>query len=107
MKLPTFYDEHDEPITIPHVWEICDTCRGGGTGYLGNRGFVLTEEDRHDQDFMEDMMSGHYDQPCTHCGGSGKLQVPDWDNLSAEVLKEIDQYAAMQRADAQERAMGA
>lgn len=73
---------HDITITIagstfPARYEICSHCRGTGAGYLGNRGFVLTQEDfAEDPGLREDLLSGVYDQTCTHCDGSGKVKVP-------------------------------
>jgi len=62
----------------PTVWKICPTCKGEGVGYLGNRGFVLTYEDfQEDPDLKQDILDGVYDQPCTHCRGTGKVKMPD------------------------------
>lgn len=100
------YDDNDELIPMPMKWEICDGCKGEGVGYLGNRGFVLTQEDLHDVDMLEDMMTGHYDQSCVQCGGSGKVKFVNEDALSNEHKIYLYQEYEYQRAEAQERAMG-
>lgn len=100
------YDDEGELIKIPLKWEICDNCEGKGTGYLGNRGFVLTQEDLQDIDMLEDMFAGHYNQACVECGGSGKMQHPDEDSMSNEHKILLYQEYEYQRAAAQERMMG-
>ena len=67
--------------SYPAAYEICDKCEGAGTGYLGNRGFVLTSEDfDEDPDLYNDVMDGHYDRPCIECDGTGKVLYPTTDS---------------------------
>lgn len=49
----------------------CSTCNGKGrvgSTYLG----TFTQESMAEQ-FIEDYLAGHYDQPCETCGGTGKV----------------------------------
>ena len=100
------YDDEDKLVHIPTVWEICGACRGNGKGHLGNRGFVITQEDQCDPDFMDSMMSGHYDQRCVECKGSGKIELPDWDAMTQETQKLIQAEYDYRALCAQEKAMG-
>lgn len=52
-------------------WILCPVCHGEGTTVNPNIDCNgLTAEDFHeDLDFLEDYMSGVYDQTCAACGG--------------------------------------
>lgn len=65
--------------TIPHCWHICPACDGEGrsSAYLG----VITREDADDE-WMEDYMSGRFDRACGECDGSGKVQRPNFAQMT-------------------------
>lgn len=96
------------PEGLPKVWQICSHCRGNGqsSAYLG----AFTQEDREqDPDFFEAYMEGEYDRPCDVCGGTGKVQEVDVDNLDEvqrlaydEFLDDCQEVAAERRMRALE-----
>jgi hypothetical protein len=91
------YDDEGEEIALPLKWEICGTCEGKGTScaYLG----AFTSDDfANDPDFAEDYMAGGYDRQCDECGGSGKVQHINYDALSSELRKRVDDAADDERA---------
>jgi hypothetical protein len=103
--LVLYVDDSDEPVALPHKWEICCRCNGEGTssGYLG----VFTAADMaEDPDFAEDYMNGQYDRACDECGGSGKVKVADFDRMKPEQAeafqrqcRDDDEIDAIQRSE--------
>lgn len=96
---PIYYNDEDEEIEIPTRWEICDTCRGGGTHVNPSiDGNGLSREDfDEDPDFREDYLSGIYDVICEECDGSGKVRVPDYECLTPEQQRAVDRYEEYSR----------
>jgi excinuclease UvrABC ATPase subunit len=110
-RVLTLIDDEGAEEQLPLKWEICGCCEGRGksSAYLG--AFTREDMDEEGPEFMEDYMAGHYDRACDDCGGSGKVQVVDYDKLTADQKKQyddaVDEEASYQRMCAAERAMGA
>ncbi len=104
--------DQDDEIELPTKWEICDICNGNAKHVNPSiDAGGLCDDMRHDQEFMDDYMSGRYDVPCSPCKGSGKVLVPDYDFLTIvqqEALQEQQEadYASAMESRA-ERMMGA
>jgi hypothetical protein len=104
-----------EPLVLPHIWEICGTCRGEGrsSAYLGA---ITQDEWAEDWDYEEQerYMAGGYDRTCDECGGAGKVKVVDEERFqrthSTEYAKwqtDREEEAAYHRMCEAERRMGA
>lgn len=87
---------------IPARWEICSRCEGDGTHVNPNvdgHGITAEEWDRDwDDESREGYFRGDYDVPCHDCGGSGKVKVPDLDQIPGDLR---ERYEAHERAKAQ------
>lgn len=90
------------PHGIPHRWEICEQCEGhgGSSAHLG--AFTSSEWAEQDDDFKRDYLRGDYDRPCGHCGGTGKIQVPDVTRCTFAQKRELVELrqAARHKAEA-------
>jgi hypothetical protein len=65
-------------VAIPAEWIICDECNGEGHN-AKHLGAFTADEFNECFDTDEDRaayFSGHYDQTCEACGGSGKVLIP-------------------------------
>lgn len=72
---------------FPGEYEVCGTCSGTGSTYLGwpsNQQPAFTMEDFHREgpDFYEDYMTGAYDKCCPECNGERVVAVIDEKHLS-------------------------
>lgn len=78
-----YYGQDDEFIALPCVWVICQACEGNGmsSAYMGDVTNWLAEAD---PDEAESYFAGEYDKPCECCGGSGKVQVANYEKMTAE-----------------------
>lgn len=102
--ITTYYDENDEPVTLPTVWAICSTCRGDGhhSRHLGAFSGEEFDEAFGTPEEKEDYFAGVYDKTCEDCGGTGKVQIVDRDRLTdeqAERLREEEEAEAEYRAE--------
>jgi len=80
-------------LEVPSKWDVCPVCDGKGTHVNpGIDAGGLSAEDMDDPDFMEDYMSGVYDQTCNHCQGRTTVAVPDWDVLDERTRKLIEEH---------------
>ena len=72
---------------LPTYWAICDSCRGEGrsSAYLG--AFTPEQLAEEGPEFIEDYMSGFYDQDCDHCRGTGKVRIVDRDAAELMALR--------------------
>jgi len=61
---------------VSFEWEVCPTCRGGGSHVNPNidRQGIDPAKFRRDPEFAEQYFSGSYDQTCSQC--SGRRVVP-------------------------------
>ena len=86
-------------IELPTKWEICDLCNGEGRHVNPSidAGGISGEAFLEDPDFAEDYMAGAYDVACNACGGAGKVKVPDYDQLTEDQRKALEEQ---QMADA-------
>ena len=72
----------DAPVEVPAwVREVCGTCRGKGTTWLGRPSndavwFGADEWNDLHPDEQDEWMDGTYDQPCPLCDGQRVLDVP-------------------------------
>jgi len=105
-----FYNDDEEFVAVPHLWDICPCCNGNGTecGYLGS----FSSEDMSDAgpDFADDYFSGAYDRQCDGCEGAGKVMYPDYAKMTPAMAtayrleRQID--ADMRAEEAAERRFG-
>lgn len=87
------------PCRITFYWEICDTCHGEGS-HSNHLGVINPEtwSDWEDED-RHAYMSGHYDQKCSLCNGSGKMRILDVDALNESASKWVKEYTDCMRDD--------
>lgn len=108
-KLTFTYTDHEgseTEITVPATWEICTDCRGNGgsSAYLG--AFTREEWDEEGHEWQEDYLAGHYDRPCEHCRGSGKVLVIDREHADPADVKRYDEHMRhLAEMAAQDRAL--
>jgi len=88
-----------DPVEVPAKWVLCPDCGGEGTLPPG---YVLSEEQTSDPEFMEDYMAGKYDRQCHICRGASKLLVPDRVFLSESLLEAMEIEAEAERENAAE-----
>lgn len=105
--------ESKEPLVLPHVWEICSSCRGEGKSSAHLGAFTQDEWAREDDEFKQDYMAGFYDRPCEHCDG-GRAKRVDTGRFEREHPEEYAEWVKGQESDAwmdamseSERRMGA
>ena len=105
-----FYEEagpNDEDLTVPARWDSCSLCSGKGKHSLAVDGHGITAEEwEQDWDYedREMYLSGGYDSQCEECDGTGAVPVPDYDRMSDEARKAVDNW---NRAEAEYRAISA
>ena len=94
-------EETDEPMTLPHRFDVCHRCDGHGTDRgasveCDGGGFTASEWAEQDEDFREDYLAGVYDRPCGACGGQRVVAVVDEERCDPALLKayQDDQEAA-------------
>ncbi|EHD21288.1 MULTISPECIES: hypothetical protein [Brenneria] len=70
---------------------ICHVCEGHGKmdNPAFENGFTSSEWADMEPEEHERIMSGTYDVPCTKCGGSGKLKVPNMTALTFAEKREL------------------
>jgi len=82
----TVYDPDsgdDVEIEIPSKWDVCPVCDGKGTHVNPSiDAGGLSRDSMDDPEFMDDYMSGAYDQTCNYCQGRTTVRVPDEDAMS-------------------------
>jgi hypothetical protein len=80
-------------------WMICPACHGNGTHVNPNidAGGITASEMHDDPEFLEQYMSGVYDQPCDVCSGSGKIREGKLEELAQNA--EDRKLAAMEDGD--------
>lgn len=88
------YFDDEREFSLPAVWEICPTCQGTGSTYLGFSSSdqpVFTSEDfcREGPDFYEDYMRGRYDAQCPECKGNGKVKEVDENSIKDADSKRV------------------
>ena len=107
-KQPYYEDEDGTELVLPMKWEICDCCGGDGA-HSKRLGVINTEEWEPEE--LEDYMRGTYDERCGECGGDGKVRVPDFDQMSEEQKRIVEEWdrdrAETEAIYAAERRMGA
>lgn len=108
MSEPYYEDDDGVELKLPMKWEICDCCGGDGS-HSQHLGVLNTEEWEPEE--LDDYMRGAYDRSCGECSGTGKVRVPDFDRMSDEekrIVEETDRsMAEMDAISASERRMGA
>ena len=114
--VPVLYDiETDSETLLPWCWAICCSCDGHGTTTrhveCDGGGFTASEWAEQDEDFREGYLRGDYDRPCSSCKGSGKVKVPNEDQMTTEQIAAWREQAAedrdYERLCEMERRMGA
>lgn len=109
-RKPYYEDDDGVDITddLPQKWEICGCC--GGDGAHSQRLGVINREDWEPEE-LEDYMRGAYDERCDECGGDGKVRVVNFDALTPEqkrIVEDTDRsIAEIDATYAAERRMGA
>jgi hypothetical protein len=91
---------HNEEITLPFRYVVCDNC--GGTGKIVNPNIdghgITYEEFEEDPDFERDYFNGVYDICCNVCNGSRVLpeiiesNLSDVQKLIFEAIIEADKF---------------
>ena len=85
-------EPNDIPNEYPTKWEVCPICNGKGTHVNPSIdcGGLTYEDFQDDSDFLDDYMSGTYDQTCNKCNGRTTIKVVDWDRMSQEQKEEYE-----------------
>lgn len=105
-----FFNDEEEFVAVPHIWEICPCCEGSGatSSHLGDVTNWLANECDHDE--REAYFAGHYDLPCDGCEGAGKVMYPDFAKMTPAIAaayrldRKID--ADLRAEEAAERRFG-
>lgn len=101
------YDENDEPLKWPAVWEICSRCHGEGTHVnpsIDGNGIAAEEFAQWDEADQRMYLEGGYDVTCHECNGEGKVLEIDEDKLTAGEMNQLDDLRREQwEADAADR----
>lgn len=77
----------DDPVKIPAKMVVCPTCRGKGSMVnpsIDSHGITQSEMDELGDDFRKDYFAGHFDVPCSECGGRNVVLEADRHNLTDE-----------------------
>jgi len=108
------YHERDGEVWVDAVYEVCTGCGGKGKYVnpgIDSNGITSCEMAELGPEFEEDYFSGRFDVTCDGCDGSRVMLVPIWDQVSDEIMKEIDKLAEEEALDraihAAEMRMGA
>jgi len=94
-----------DEFKMPTTWAICPDCRGEG-GSSAHLGAITSDEwngPDWDDESKELYLSGGYDRPCEHCGGSGKVKEVDRSRVAPDKLAAWDkqcQEITMERNEA-------
>ena len=110
-KAPILFCDDGAEIALPFTWAICSACSGDGKSSAHLGAFTQSDMDEQGPGFLEDYMSGFYDQTCDRCDGLGRVKVADHKRMTKE---QRDEYADQRKADREiaaiermERMMGA
>ncbi len=112
IKLCDDEDGNEEEFEVPFKYEVCGICDGKGTHVNPSVDCDgLTAEDfAEDPGFLEDYMSGCFDQTCNACGGKRVEAIMDRDNCDPKILERFDtqraEEADFRRMQDYERRMG-
>lgn len=102
-------------INSKFSWAICSCCNGNGQvdNPAFSNGFTSSEWSEMSGSQQRGYLSGRYDVICKECSGSGKVQVPNMENLSFAEKRVLAGRRIQQRAQdryndeaAAERRMG-
>ena len=100
-------DPSDGPTSVPVIYEVCDVCDGRGTYVnpsIDSHGIGADEWNEWDDDEREDYCSGRYDVGCHECGGLRVVPVPDYQAMSLELARAVQDQIQGAYDDARERA---
>jgi RecJ-like exonuclease len=93
-------DGNETEFTIPARFEICDECRGEGrhtNRNIDGNGITASEwEEDWDDESREAYFRGDYDVDCEECDGSGKVLVPETENLTPKHREDLERYEERQ-----------
>jgi len=109
-------DEDGEEVfigeMIPAIFEVCGTCDGKGKHVnpsIDSNGLSAEDFDE-DPDFRENYFSGMYDVPCNECHGKRVVPAPDYNRMTEEQKKNVEEaiesHHAGQYEEYMERKMG-
>ena len=90
------YHEREGEVWVDAVYEICTGCGGRGKYVnpgIDSNGITSYEMAELGLEFEEDYLSGRYDVTCKGCDGKRVMLVPIWDQVSDEIMEEIDKQA--------------
>lgn len=94
---------------------ICHVCEGHGMmdNPAFSNGFTSSELNDMEPEERDMILDGAYDVPCTHCGATGKVRVPNMAALTFAEKRELveerrnaRELAEMARMERMERIMG-
>jgi len=98
-------------VPLPTRWEVCGRCRGAGELAMPGVSFTSEEMWELGEDFQEDYIAGHYNEPCPECRGRTTVAVLDEDRTDPDLLakwhKQQEEIWEMYEIERQERMMGA
>lgn len=111
---PTVFLEDEQgnevEVALPTRWEVCGRCDGAGAVALPGQSFTSEEMWEMGEEFLEDYLSGRYDEPCPSCGGRTTVAVVDEARLAPDVLasweRQEDERWQMRAEREAERRMG-
>lgn len=88
-KVPRAYDEDlDRWIDLPHVMEVCPTCRGKGSRVNPAVDGWSYNDEHVDEEFVSNYFSGLYDVQCDTCSGLRVIAVPDESLCPSHLLQQ-------------------
>ena len=111
-KTPELWTEDEDGnevrIELPTHWEVCPVCDGEGKHVNPSIdcGGISGDQFDDDPEFWESYQAGVFDVVCYHCEGLRVVRAVDWDRLTDEqrrLLEEQEQadaeYEAERRAE--------
>lgn len=99
----TVYDDDGNEHELPSHWVVCPVCHGEGSHVNPSiDASGLSAEDLYDDpEFVDDYFAGVYDVICNRCDGRRVVKGVDWDALSADEQRWLEEE---QRAEREYRA---
>lgn len=101
------YEEHEESVwglPVEAQIIICNNCDGHGSHLRTSmRDIAYTSDDiAEDPEFFDEMRSGHYDEQCKICNGTGRLMSTNDPVIQTEInnhLEMMNEIYAEERAE--------
>ena len=87
-------DYGEGELSVPSKRELCRECDGTGRTDCFDNGISSEMWSEMNGDEREEYRGGMYDAPCRECKGAKVVEVPDYDAMTPEQRKGVDDYYA-------------